>query len=322
MNNFSVSKAAFAGFGLLRKRPVAALVWTVVAFAFLVGQGVLCVVMAGEAFQVMNEMQTSGDMDMTSYMAVASETGTFSAVSTVLQIFVSTLLLSAVLRALLRPVEGGPAFIRLGAQELKLAVVVVVVGILTTLAWGVVFVIGLIATAILGGATRSGPIAGVVGGISLLLATATGLFFNIKFILAPPQTAHDKAIRIFESWTLTKGYFGKLLASMLLTLLVIVLAGGGLILLGILFAISQNEVHDPMQVMMYVTQPGFTMESMLSPARLVSTFAASLAWIIAMAFGLGLAASAYQQITGAEPVTSPISASLEDDDDDDDDDED
>jgi hypothetical protein len=318
MGRLSIRQAAFAGFKLLAKRPGAAVVWYALCFGYLVGIGVLAAAMAGEAFQALSEMQDSGQMDPTSYMQVTAQTGPFTLAQIVLGTLFNMILTGAILRAILRPAEKGLAFLRLGAQELRLAVVLVVVTVISFLGVGAVVLLGMIAAGIMAG--TGNPVAGgIVALIAALGATAAGFFFYVKFMFSTPQTVHDKAIRIFESWGLTKPQFGRLLGALLLALLALVpitvIAMAAVSYIGI----SVVGIDNANDLIVFATSPAYTVEEMLSAPRLASSAITALLWVISFVVTLGLSADAYQQVTGAETITSIFS---DDDDDEDDENED
>ncbi len=325
MTGFSVPKAAFAGYGLLGRLFLPALVWWAVFYAWLVGRGVMAAAMAGEAFRAMTEMQGSGQVDMSSMMAVMAETNVYTAVSTPISLVVTAVLLSAVLRGILRPVDKGIiAHISIGPQELKFAVTMIVVAIITGVAALVVAVLGLIVTAIVGLSGGGGPVAGIVALLTAVLAISAFLFFQVKFLLAQPQTAHQKAIRIFESWKLTKGRFWPLLASIFLMLIgllpFVAIFGGATVAVGLnMEGLTFAGPEDIRGMTNFLTTPAFTVADNLTPARLISAGAMAALWVVMVVFGLGTAASAYLQITGEAPVTTKTDAAAAVDDDDDED---
>ena len=132
-------------------------------------------------------------------------------------------LYSAIYRGLLRPEEGGPGFLRLGGDELRLLGALVLVALLY---FGVILagsiLLGVISAA---AGLAGGPLAGLVAVIGVLALLVGIVIFAVRFSLALPATFAERRIRVFESWRLTKGRFWPLLGAYVLAIVLSIVIG-------------------------------------------------------------------------------------------------
>ena len=134
--------------------------------------------------------------------------------------------------------DRGLAFLRFGADELRLAVVsVVYIGVAALAAFAVTLTAGLVAAA---GAAIAGPVAGLFAAIVGLAGIAALIYGAVRLSLAPVQTFAERRLRLFDSWELTKGHFWSLAGAYVLALALTVLV---LILSMTLFSFAAAAFH-------------------------------------------------------------------------------
>lgn len=230
---FSASDAAFEGFRLTRSRPGTVLVgWTLAYLLFFLAVFAAMFAVLGPAFmQRLQEVSASQTNDPDEAWRLIQPMLGALAIVFPAALVGGAIMYAAVFRAVLRPEDSALAYLRLGADELR----IIVVNLLMT------FLIGAAATVIVLIASIVGAIGGVAGGgegagalIGVLLAiigAVVMIWVAVRLSLALPMTFAEKRIRIFESWTLTKGRFWSLLGMYLLAFVFALLVNllGGLI---------------------------------------------------------------------------------------------
>ncbi len=335
MNEFSIPKAAFAGFGLMARKPAVTLVWFVFAAVYLVGVAAVGTMLAGDAFHAMSDMMASGQIDPTAMREMGRQMQPFNLVNIPVRVVASIIFAAAILRALLRPTDKGLAYLKIGGDELRLFVTLLVVVVLI----GIVYIAGFIISLILGAAVgmgtggfqsggvavRIGAGAGraalsggrlwglLAGGAGVLVTLSALIFLSIKLSLAGPQTVGQRGIHIFESWGLTKGRFWKLFFANFLALIVLAPIAAAGLGLAIMVAKSSGAVTEWRELIGYVLYPPFSMDEFAKPARIVFYLVVTILFVLSTVVLNGVSASAYQQIAGDEAV-----AGAPDDDDDED----
>jgi hypothetical protein len=244
MSEFSITEAAFSGLRLAARRPVAILVWGLFYFALSIGLAALMASMAGPAIMEMQTIQAQTRADPSSanpgaMLALFGQIIPFYLMLIPISLLAGAIAIAAVTRANLRPAEAGFAYLRLGADELRLAIVSLVIGVVMF----AVYIGGVIVLAITGAALRaaSGGAASltVVIGLGCLLALLL-LYVGTRFALAPALTLDRRSINIFGSFALTKGRAGKVFLACLLALAVnlVIFALGLSIVAGVAAALA------------------------------------------------------------------------------------
>ena len=231
---FSATDAAFEGFRLVRRNPVALVGWTllylVYTLATLFAAGGMMRSMSVWMEQV--EALEAGPPPtspealipvMESYMAAMSH----MAWAIPLSLVIGAVLMAAIARAVLTPGTGGFGYMRLGMDEVRVFVVTIVIAILYAIACG----IALVAAAVIGGIAIS-AIEGwgaLVMVLAILAAIAFIIWLGVRWSLAVPITIDQKKFAIFDSFAVTKGRFWPLLGmaaiAFIMVIIVSLLAG-------------------------------------------------------------------------------------------------
>lgn len=192
----SVGSILNGAFRLLKDEPVTVAIWAGIFIAYTVGSSALA--LSGLAFDA--EALRSGAV------SPMNAIGLGLALAVVALLFVSVMS-CAVYRAVLRPEEGGFAWLRLGSDEFRMAGLYILMTFIIAflgliLGLGFFFVAG-------GSALMTGGGGGSIG-IAILLAVICGLFFiyaSIRVSLIFPMTFLRRQISIDEGWGLSRGRF-------------------------------------------------------------------------------------------------------------------
>lgn len=232
MKAFSIESALTAGFRLIRREPLAVLVWGVAYVAtYIVSQAV----MLGGSFGAFMTQMASNPRDAFGSMnaAAMSQGFGFIAVGWVIQMAGMFVLYGAIARAELRPDDRRFFYLRLSGRELWLALTSLALTILLGLIVGVVFLIATVTAGIMsGGDVGSGFAAIVLIGIPVAVGA---LYVCARFGFAWIIAFDEERFSLFDSWKLTKGQGWRLVLMILgLVVLVIALGIGIFMVLGIL----------------------------------------------------------------------------------------
>lgn len=211
---FSASDAAFEGFRLVRRNPLAlvawALVYAVLSLAALVAvSGVVDPLIqwseAAETLESSNATPAEVGAMLQTFGVIFLQIAWLIPIS----LFVSAVLAAAVARGVLNPKAKGFGYLRFGMDEVRVTVVTFVLGLLMTALCIAVFM----AVGVIGGISAAAganwgwlvALAAGLGGIALLIWLA------VRLSLAVPITVAENRFAFFESFAVTKGRFWPLL---------------------------------------------------------------------------------------------------------------
>jgi hypothetical protein len=212
MSAFSATDAAFEGFRLTRERPRTVLVWAVLCFLVSVCSAIYLTTAGREASALLE----AGPAE-TPDPAAFGEMVKVLFPMMVFGLLFQCLMAAAVYRVTLRPEDRGFAFLKLGMDEVRLALLTFVYFLLALAAViAAVLVAGLIAALVM---MLAGQGAGAMMGIVIEFFILGVLFYTaVRLSLAPAITFAEHRLAIFDSWRLTKGQFWKLTGAYVLAI--------------------------------------------------------------------------------------------------------
>lgn len=225
---FSATDAAFEGFRLVRRNPLALVAWTLLyavltltalfSMSNMIGPLEAWTAQA-QALDGVEQPSMDQVMEMMAGLgAIMAQVAWLLPISLV----VGAVLAAAVTRGVLKPSGDALGYLRLGMDEFRVLVVTFVLGLIMSL---VVFV-AVLALALLIGAVKAGGgggltvIAGVVGVLALICFL---VWLSIRLSLAVPITVAEKRFAFFDSFALTKGRFWPLLGMAVLAIVMVLL---------------------------------------------------------------------------------------------------
>jgi hypothetical protein len=210
---------------------------------------------------------------------------------------VSTIIYAAVQRAIIRPAEGGPAWLRLGMDELRFFLLLVLYWII----FGVAFVIvGIFLSLFFAGAGAGAP---EMQYAIIVIGFIACSYFGTKLSLSFPLTLKEKTFAIGEGWKLSDGRFWTLYGAYIIVFLMLLAVG-----------VASSLVTEP-EYLSAVVQHGFSSPqadaaSLLQFQKLAAGTVDApivIGWVLAALQGAvgaallaGAAATAVQQLTADE----------------------
>ncbi|MDP3660823.1 glycerophosphoryl diester phosphodiesterase membrane domain-containing protein [Phenylobacterium sp.] len=209
MSKFSPSEAALEGFRLTRERPGLIATW---AGLYFLGIMLLILTMGaalGPQFVALMR-ESGGQIEDTDALGdlLAQSWPAFIIVASV-AVFFWSMLKAAIYRSILRPEDSKFAYVRIGMDEVRLAVGQVVLG-----AIGILFLIGLDFPL---SALRAG------GHPSMWLLAAVivvgMVWMGIRLSLTMPLIFYEKKVKFMSAWNLSKGSFWSILGMCVLSLI-------------------------------------------------------------------------------------------------------
>ena len=248
MNRFSIMDAAAEPFRLVGRRPLATIVWGLVMMA-------PTLMTIGAMAPFLSELAASGafspealaaDPEVTPFgddMAAMMQFQIWSNLAQLLGLLVLVIVTTAIIRAVHAGRKGdGAFFLRIGMQELQVAVVGLAVGIGT---FFIALVAILLAVGIGFAAWQLGDPWGWLICIALGIAVFVGLLLLWgRLSLLAPASVHYRTFAFEEGWKLGQGKTWRLLGLWIILVLIAIMVG---IALMILFMIVMLAVGGGMQ---------------------------------------------------------------------------
>ncbi len=227
---FSATEAAFEGFRTVRRHPLAIVFW---GLAYLVFFAVFFFLFGGTLASVMATTRgMEGGQPSPQDMEALGQTYLgFMGLVMPLALVLGAVLNAAVARAVLRPQDNSFGYLRLGADELRVLAVSVIIAILFFAASIVLFALVGLAAGLAAQANQG--LAVLIGILLGLAAVAALVWLSIRLSLAVPITLAEKRIAPFESFQLTRGKTLQLLGMAIIAFIMSILVS----LLGTIIAL-------------------------------------------------------------------------------------
>lgn len=299
MATFSAADAAFSGFTLARARPRIVLVWGLALLAMSLVTSAATILTVGQAMMDMQSASQASDQEAT--MRSLGALAPFYLIALPLTLLYYGVATAAVNRMVLRPEDSRNAFLRLGGDELRMILVMVVQWLIAA---GAIFAAVLAAGILTGVASAAGgAIAGVIVGI-ISGVTAFGLvvWLSIRLSLALSQTFATGRLNIFGSWALTKGRFWPILGAYLLATVLLIVV---FLLAFAVQAIAAIALGGGFAGVTSLFQPDMsTLAAYYTPAMIIYTVIGGFLSALSLMVMYGPAATIYREL--AQPATAEV----------------
>jgi hypothetical protein len=302
---FSATEAAFEGFRVVRRTPTA-LIWWALLYAVLtlgsfaaMGANVDSfteMVRISEEIEAASQGGAEPSMEQVGeMMAVWGRAMAAFAWILPLQLVVTSMLMAAVARAVIRPSERRFGFLRLSMDEVRVFVVTLVLSILMSLIAVASLIPALIAVGA-GAAMESGW--AVIPAMLLFFgAFALIVWLAVRWSLAVPITVAERRMAFFDSFRLTKGRFWGLLGLAIIAIVMVIVISllasvviAPLTLMGGASAFGRVDPEDPASV--------FQMFSLSNPWMVVQALVQAVVNALTVAVAYAPFAAAYVGLKG------------------------
>ena len=234
MKRFSIGASIGDGFGLITGRPLSVFVWGLLLLAPTFGSVALILPAMGEMFATLPASEASAaDEAFTDQMfAAMMQLQLVSMLLNIGQLVIMAIVYTAIFRAVLRPAERGFFSLRLGMDELRVAVVGLAIGVVLYIAMIVIALIG--AALIFALWSTDSTLGAWALGLYVLLALVGVCWAMARVSMMAPASVLHRDFAFVEGWRLAAGKAWPLLGMMILILLMILAIEIILILVGML----------------------------------------------------------------------------------------
>lgn len=304
---FSATDAALEGFRIARAKPRAMLIWALASLMISLAGSVGMVTLFGGLMTRFASMDETPPSDPAQIFSLMGQMALLYLFLIPLLLFIFAIFTAAVYRAVFKPDEDRLGYLRLGGDEWRQAVVMLVLGLLGLVATVVVIFVLALLLGVLGAATGaigdgSAPGFGFFIGIILLYIgmIAVSVAFWVKFSFAGPMTFVDRRIRIFQSWKATNGYFWPLFGTYLLAFILGLLVSllGGVISFAAMAALGASTSGGFMEMMQSMEGDFSSLSAYFTPPIIANMIVNAFFSALTYAIFLAPPAVAYRDIMG------------------------
>ncbi|HEY2662675.1 MAG TPA: hypothetical protein VGI79_23355 [Caulobacteraceae bacterium] len=205
MSHFSPTEAATEGLRLTRLRSRAVVIWGLAYFGFTILLGRLAELTLGpHSAELLAELQrVKSDSD--AFWPMAGRMWPFFAAGVPVNLVFQAIFTCAVYRAVLDPANARNGYMRLGADEVRMVGLNLLISLIWTAALFVVALVALLIGTTVG--VIGSPFVALLGDAVILASVAVVIWILVRLSLAGAITFSERRVQVFKSWELTKGRF-------------------------------------------------------------------------------------------------------------------
>lgn len=244
MRRFSIGTSLGDTFGLMRTRPLAVFVWGLLMVAPFTAGAALILPTLGQIIADMPGpgMEPSSRDDPFAGLMVARmmQFQLASMLMNLGQYVAMAVVYTAIMRAIVRPGETSFFSLRLGMDELRVAVVGLAIGVVTYIALIVVILIGLAIGAAMWGSDPAVVVPLLI--VAVLLVVIAFMWAMARVSLMAPASVLYRDFAFSQGWKLASGKGWSLFGMMLLICLIVIVIEAVLIGIGVAAFMSVSAV--------------------------------------------------------------------------------
>lgn len=229
--SFSATEAAFEGFRVVRRKPLAVVFWAL-AYMAMMGTGFA---LAGGSIAglvaAMESLEKSGTATPEEMAAVWNGYMPLIALVMAGSLVFGAVLYAAVVRSVIRPEESAFGYMRIGMDEVRVLVVSLA---LTVLYLVFMIVVGIVMGILVALTTQTGiPALWILVVLAALGAVVLLVWLAARFSLAVPITVAERRIAIFDSFAMTRNHAWPIVGMAIIAAVMSIVVGllGGLVTL-------------------------------------------------------------------------------------------
>lgn len=198
---FSATDAALEGFKITRARPAAIAAWAGILLASHLASQALAIGALGSRLETFSHMTPFSPMPQDEAMRAMPAMVSLLIILAAVSLPVMAVLCASVNRAVLRPNEGGFAWLAVGADELRQALVLLSYWLALSLA----MIGGIVASAVLFSPLSAFGGAGQFAAVffAMIAAAALTIYVAVRLSFAIPATFDRRKFVFLESWGMT-----------------------------------------------------------------------------------------------------------------------
>ena len=297
---FSATNAATEGFRIVRREPWTVASWAAVVFVFSLASTVLMIPLMGPMLAGMTSAQPVPQAQALARLGDALKVeGVFVPIA-----LISIAVFScAVYRAVLRPDDRRFARLRIGGDELRMVLLMVVVSLIALVGFVVLVVVLVVVGGVAVALTKASN--GVVMVVTVVVVYGAMLWgfiwLGVRLSLAGPMTFAQRRLRITSAWKLTRGRFWPLLGSYLLAFaFLLILYMVAFSFYGVIgFAAGGGSIAN---VATSLLRPNYSsLRAFFTPTRVIYQVVGALVGAVICAVYFAPAAAAYKAIAETSP---------------------
>lgn len=223
MRRFSIGTSLGDAFALIVRRPLAVFVWGLLMVAPVIGMFAVMLPAMASMAELTPETGEAADIMPPEFFAHMMQFQLASMLANVVQLLLMAVVYTAVMRAVLRPAEKSWFSLRVGMDELRVAVVGLAIGVGLYAILMVIVMLGVgVGFAFWGAGIEPGL--GVALAIFAALALALALCWGLARVsLIAPATVLYRDFGFVQGWRLAAGKGWPLLGLMIVIILIVIL---------------------------------------------------------------------------------------------------